>query len=72
MNKRQDILDGSTVRKESGVLSAQPMVSVTLTREQYQRLEQGFPARLTDQPTLAAIQLGQQMVLKALRDGFVA
>lgn len=61
---------------KASLLSATPeikaQVQVTLTREQYQRLEDLFPARLTNDPTATAIYLGQQMVLQKLRQGFVA
>lgn len=71
MNTRQSILDAAKVVAEKGVI-AKELVSVTLTREQYKRLEDEFPPRITDNPTLAAIQLGQQQVLRAVRNGFVA
>lgn len=46
-------------------------VVITLTTEQYNRIADKFTARLTDNPTLAAVYLGQQMVLQELRQGFV-
>lgn len=74
MNHRDRILASARTLPEKGQtqLIAEPMVRDTLTPAQYQRLEDQFPSRITDNPTLAAIQLGQQMVLQALRRGFAS
>lgn len=72
MNSRQSILDASRTLPTKAQNVTQSLVSPTLTPEQYRRLEEEFPPRITDNPTFAAIQLGQQQVLRALRISFVS
>lgn len=43
----------------------------TLSSQQYKKLEDRFPMRGDLDAIQTAVQLGQQMVLKALREGFV-
>lgn len=50
--------------------STQQLFTTVLTRDQYKELEKRFPTRLTDNAITAAQYLGQQEVLKAVRDGF--
>ena len=62
-------------KRDLGVLVDKPEVAqvqlMTLTPQQYRRIEEAFPIRRdTSDPIQAAIQLGQQSVLQALRAGF--
>jgi len=62
-------------KRDLGVLVDKPEVTqvqlMTLTPQQYRRIEEAFPIRKdTVDPIQAAIQLGQQAVLQYLRSGF--
>lgn len=70
LNRREEILGASQVRGQAGMTDT-PEQLVRLTQEQYQLLEDKFPPQRTDNPIIAAQELGQQQVLQALRRGFV-
>lgn len=60
---------------EPVVQTADPVIAVAasqarLSRQQLKALEERFPARTTDNPTLAAQYLGQQQVLAEIRRSF--
>lgn len=74
MQTRTKILASAGVIQPKGEAPASglPVVQVTLTAEQFDALDVQFPPRATDNPIVAAQQLGQQQVLRALRRGFVS
>lgn len=71
LNRREEILSHAQVRGQAGMIDNLPEQLVRLTQEQYQLLEDKFPPQRTDNPIIAAQELGQQQVLQALRRGFV-
>lgn len=69
MDKHQQLRQQMHDRKVIGS-AAQVQQFNVMTRDAYLKLEAQFPMQHTKDPVEAGIQVGQQMVLQALRNGF--
>lgn len=71
MEKHQQLRQQMRDRHVVGAAAPPAVQFNVMTKDAYKKLEAQFPMQHTKDPVEAGIQLGQQMVLRVLREGFV-